>query len=190
MVPAVLDPHAIFAQRHLRIAVRRVAALAFACFAFVAAAPAGAWNWDETRPALRLSLGLDVYRAPGTVFPARTPDGTNTVTMTEFGFPAEVRQFQLWHGESCRQTLTAEVRNAVAAQGTQLHYRLRFVRQDELTDIPTSITVKAPQSYRVTAADARFVVSKERVPLKITAAGAGLSVPLSGDLDLDVTLAR
>jgi hypothetical protein len=33
----------------------------------LAAAPAGAWSWDETQPALRLSLGLDVYRAVGTV---------------------------------------------------------------------------------------------------------------------------
>lgn len=67
MVPSVPDPYAILAQRHLRIGVRRVAALAFACFALVAATPAGAWNWDEIRPALRLSLGLDVYRAPGTM---------------------------------------------------------------------------------------------------------------------------
>lgn len=67
MFPAVLDLHAIFAQRHLRVVVRHAAALAFLCFALVAAAPAGAWNWDETKPALRLSLGLDVYRAPGTV---------------------------------------------------------------------------------------------------------------------------
>ena len=67
MVPAILDPRAIFAQRHLRVVVRRTAAIAFACFALVAAAPAAAWNWDETKRALRLSLGLDVYRAAGAV---------------------------------------------------------------------------------------------------------------------------
>jgi len=67
LLPAVLDPHAIFAQRHLRVVARHAAALAFLCFALAAAAPAGAWSWDETKPALRLSLGLDGYRAPGTV---------------------------------------------------------------------------------------------------------------------------
>jgi hypothetical protein len=65
LVPAVLDPRAIFAQPHLRVVVRRTVAIAFMCFALAAAAPAGAWNWDETKPALRLSLGLDVYRAAG-----------------------------------------------------------------------------------------------------------------------------
>jgi hypothetical protein len=65
LVPAILDAHAIFAQRRLRVVVRRTGAIAFVCFALAAAAPASAWNWDETRPALRLSLGLDVYRAAG-----------------------------------------------------------------------------------------------------------------------------
>lgn len=65
MLPAVLDLRAIFAQRRLRVVVRRAAALALMCFAFAAAAPADAWSWDETKPALRLSLGLDVYRAAG-----------------------------------------------------------------------------------------------------------------------------
>jgi hypothetical protein len=42
----------------------RTAFLFFACLMLVAG-PARAWQWDETKPALRLSLGLDVYRAPG-----------------------------------------------------------------------------------------------------------------------------
>ena len=78
MVPAVLDPRATFAQRHLRAVIRRTAALALLCFALVAAAPASAWNWDETKPALRLSLGLDVYRAAGAmVASARYGGGWN-----------------------------------------------------------------------------------------------------------------
>lgn len=62
--PAVPDFRAAVARPH---AVHRAARLAFVCLALVAAAPARAWPWawDETRPALRLSLGLDVYRAPG-----------------------------------------------------------------------------------------------------------------------------
>jgi len=40
-----------------------------ACVALAVAAPARAmdwgWEWDETKPALRLSLGIDAYRAPG-----------------------------------------------------------------------------------------------------------------------------
>jgi len=62
---AVADCHATIAHPSARIAVRRFVRVAFACLMALGAAPARAW--DETRPALRLSLGLDVYRAPGTV---------------------------------------------------------------------------------------------------------------------------
>ncbi|HET7766302.1 MAG TPA: hypothetical protein VFK92_14540 [Burkholderiales bacterium] len=42
----------------------RTASLFFVCL-MLAAGPARAWQWDETKPALRVSLGLDVYRAAG-----------------------------------------------------------------------------------------------------------------------------
>jgi hypothetical protein len=42
----------------------RIAAVALALLALVPG-PARAWQWDETRPSLRLSLGLDVFRAAG-----------------------------------------------------------------------------------------------------------------------------
>jgi hypothetical protein len=52
--------------------VSRAVFLAFASLALLPAAPACAVNWgiDETRPALRASLGVDVYRVPGTVVAA------------------------------------------------------------------------------------------------------------------------
>jgi hypothetical protein len=63
LVPAILDPRSIFARPHLRVAVRPVARAALTCLLALAAAPVQAW--DETKPALRLSLGLDLYRAAG-----------------------------------------------------------------------------------------------------------------------------
>src|SRR5262249_13805013 len=47
----------------------RVVSLLFAVLALFAAAPARAIDWgiDETKPGLRASLGVDVYRVPGTV---------------------------------------------------------------------------------------------------------------------------
>jgi hypothetical protein len=57
--PGLRLPSVILTQPRLR-----TASLVCACLALVPS-PARAWQWDETKPALRLSLGLDVYRAPG-----------------------------------------------------------------------------------------------------------------------------
>lgn len=60
----------ILAAPHACAAFARLARVAtvFACLAFPAA-PARSMDWtvDETRPALRVSLGADVFRVPGTV---------------------------------------------------------------------------------------------------------------------------
>jgi hypothetical protein len=65
LLPVIPDYDATVAHSRARIVARRSLGAALACLWLLAAAPVQAW--DETRPALRLSLGLDVYRAPGSV---------------------------------------------------------------------------------------------------------------------------
>jgi hypothetical protein len=131
---------------------------------------------------------LRVYRTPNTVFPATRPDGSKTTTLTEFGFPAETRLFSVPRGQTHAETLTARVPDAVRAQDGAAQYRLYFVRQADLEDIPTTVTLTAPPGWRVAAATARLLASDESLPVKSKGATARLAAPLSGDLVLDVRL--
>jgi hypothetical protein len=138
---------------------------------------------------------LRVYRSKGAIFPSATPTGGMTATTVEFGFPAESRTFILRHGQSWTETLEARVPHAVrldegstAARGPG-HYRLYFVRQNDLEDIPTTITVTVPPGWHATSASARFIASGKTVPVTTTRDSVRLAVPLSGDLALDVSVA-
>lgn len=141
---------------------------------------------------------LRVYRAPGVVFPTALPGGGAPQTITEFGMPAEARLFELLRGQSRVETFTARVPGAMAgegpaagsAQARAAHYRLRMVRQPDLQDIPTTFALTAPTGWRVTGASARFTASGSPVAVTTTGDGAEVSVPLQGDLEIDVRLVR
>ena len=138
---------------------------------------------------------LRVYRAPGTVFPGTTTSGGKTVTMVEFGFPAEARTFALSHGQIRSETLTARVPEAMhtastpAATSGDAHYQLYLVRQADLEDIPTTITVTAPSGWRVISANAWLTASGAPLPVTSEQERVRMAFPLSGDTALDVRLA-
>jgi hypothetical protein len=139
---------------------------------------------------------LRVYRAPGVVFPSASPAGAKTMTVTEFGFPAEVRTFTLLRGESCTETFSATVPHALVEDAAQassaggvLHYRLRVIRQADLEDVPLTITVTVPPGSFVAGAEARFTASGDVVPVATTRGGVRMAIPLRGDLELDVRVA-
>ena len=67
-------------------------------------------------------------------------------------------------------------------------YQLYMVRQADLEDIPTTITVTAPPGWRVNSANARLVASGASLPVTTEGDRAIMAVPLSGDLVLDVML--
>ena len=70
----------------------RVVSLSFATLALLAAAPALAIDWEieETRPALRASLGVDVYRVPGTVVASARYGGNWNVKASTWLYDAGV----------------------------------------------------------------------------------------------------
>jgi len=65
LIHAVSDFRATFAQRRPRVAKAACAALAFLLW-HPLTAQAWPWEWDETKPALRVTVGVDVFRVPGT----------------------------------------------------------------------------------------------------------------------------
>jgi hypothetical protein len=136
---------------------------------------------------------LRVYRAPGTEFPTTNPDGSRTTTTTEFGFPAETREFTVTRGQSKTEVLTARVPDALkvdtpGSKGDRGRYQLYLVRQADLEEIPTVVTVSAPPGWRVLSAKAYLVASGAALPVNISPDRAVMTVPLSGDLTLDVRL--
>lgn len=136
---------------------------------------------------------LRVYRVPRTVFPASTPAGRRTMTATEFGLPAEIRTFRLFRGQSRVETLTARVPGAVrtdaaATPGRVLYYRLRVIRQADLEDVPTTVTVSVRPGLVITAASARFTASGAPVPVAVQRSSVRMSVPLRGDLEIEVRI--
>jgi hypothetical protein len=136
-----------------------------------------------------------VYRTLGAVFPSTAPGGGKTLTGVAFGFPLEERYFTLLRGQSCTETLIARIPDALradtqsaAASGGVADYWLHLVRQDDLEDIVTTITVTAPAGWRVTGASARLTASGASVPVTVERGNVSMVVRLSGDLDLDVRL--
>ena len=131
---------------------------------------------------------LRVYRAPGTVFVSRQR-GSAVSTTTEFGLPAEIRTFTLLRGQRTTQTLLARIPAAIAGGGTNGSgptYRLRVIRQNDLQEVPTTITVTAPPGWRVAGASARYTAPGTPTPVTVQGGRVTLSVGLWGDLELDV----
>jgi hypothetical protein len=81
------------------------------------------------------------------------------------------------------------VSEAAAKHASSAYYRLHVVRQDDLEDIPATVTVTAPPGWRVTGASALFSASGTQVPVTVEGGRVRVVVPLQGDLDLNVLLA-
>jgi hypothetical protein len=138
---------------------------------------------------------LRVYRTPDTVFPNTNPSGSKTTTLTEFGFPAEARGFTVPRGQKHEETLTARVPRALRTDWIENppgggRYQLYMVRQADLEDIPTNVIVTAPPGWIVTSAGARLTASGASLPVTWERDLVRMAVPLSGDLVLEVRLAR
>ncbi len=137
---------------------------------------------------------LRVYRAPGTVFLGVHGRVGMAQTVVEFGFPAEVRTFNLLYGQRRTETLTARVPDAIragvgpAARDSVAYYRLYLVRQADIEDVLTTLRVTVPPGWRVTDASARFIASGATAPLSIGSDRVSMTVPLRGDLDLQVRI--
>jgi hypothetical protein len=138
---------------------------------------------------------LRVYRRPGTVFPSVGSGGGAIANTVEFGFPAQVRTFKIGRGQSRIETLAAHVPDALVdrsptpkTSSRAAYYRLYVVRQDDLTDIATAVTLKAPPGWSITGASAHLTASGAAVPVTIGRDGVRMDVPLSGDLVLDVSM--
>jgi hypothetical protein len=155
---------------------------------------------------------LRVYRAPGTMLtPGATVPSAGATSGVENGLPIVVRTLWVVRGASDTETIVTRVPGAWAAgpvvalprapaavsggsssQGPDglAHYRLFVVRQADLLDIPTTVTVSSPQGWRIVGATAWKTASGGALNTTVDDRSAGLSLRLDGDLVLDVVMAR
>ena len=164
---------------------------------------------------LRLWFGnyLRVYRPTGTTLlsgPETTPD-TRLVT-DEMGVPAVSRAFRVYRGQEREEVIRTRVPDAVqagragvvphsplatgaapqpttSADGVS-HYRLLVVRQADLENVPTTVSVNLPAGWSVSGASAWKRTTGEALPLSNAKGTIALSTALDGDVILDVETVR
>ncbi len=132
---------------------------------------------------------LRVYRAAGTLISKDVAHPARSRTL-DLGLPAAVRTFTVRRGQTHRVTVVSRVPGAWSSRPAAPHYRLFIVRQADLQDVPTTITVTPPKGWRISGASAWLAASKEPLRTSLGEGQAELALPLSGDMVFDVRLAR
>jgi hypothetical protein len=134
---------------------------------------------------------LRVYRAEGAVIAPDSRSARGSTVTVDLGLPTAVREFELARGHKQRETIVSMVRGAWrSGSATVSRYRLFLVRQADLQDVPTTVTVTPPEGWRVASVSAWKVASGGAVAATAEDGRARLEVPLTGDLVLDVGLQR
>jgi Protein of unknown function (DUF4012) len=132
---------------------------------------------------------LRVYRASDTmIVPDEHPSKGSTSTV-DIGLPAAVRRFTLSRGHSHRETIVTTVPSAWrSGSANSSRYRLFLVRQADLQDVPTTVTVTPPAGWRVSSVSARRTASGEALAVTGNGSVVRLVTPLDGDLVLDLEM--
>ncbi len=134
---------------------------------------------------------LRVYRARGTLIVPDPHSAQGSTATVDLGLPTAVRTFELARGHKQRETIVTTVPGAWRPGSAIVsRYRLFLVRQADLQDVPTTVTVGPPAGWRVSSVRAWKTASGELLTTSLGDRGARLALPLSGDLVLDVGLER
>ena len=147
------------------------------------------------------------YGAKGTVLTSGSSSLDGAAAQAgDIGLPLVAREFSLTRGQSHRESISTRVPgawlagrqttvpgqpNAVGTAATSgAHYRLFIVRQADLQEVPTNVTIAPPEGWRVSTASAWMPASGRVLHTSADSARARLATPLSGDVIFDVGLTR
>lgn len=145
------------------------------------------------------SVGTEILQGDG-VLPA------GSLSTVELGLPTAVRPFQLARGRSHHEKIVTRIPRALGVGqaptlpqsptparawtlGAVSHYRLFLVRQADLEDYPTSVTVTLPTELRVTSVTAWKAATGEALEVSSREGVVQLTRQLDGDTVLDIELA-
>lgn len=156
---------------------------------------------------------LRVYRPVGTQQLTGPGEAAAAGLMTdEIGLPAVTRAFRVHRGDSREEVIRTSVPHALApgrasvvprsplaaGTGTQplmpassvSHYRLLVVRQVDLENVPTRISVSLPAGWPVSGVSAWNRTTGEALLVSNHDGAIELSTPLNGDVIVDVETVR
>jgi hypothetical protein len=156
---------------------------------------------------------LRVYRSLGTVeLPSAGSRASGSTGTIDTGLPTMVRGFTLLRGQSRQETVRNRVpdvwrtgpapsipRSPVptgssavssSAGGGLAHYRLFLVRQADLEDIPTTVTITAPTGWRISSVNAWKAASDQALAASSGRGVVRLALPLDSDVVLDIEMVR
>lgn len=108
------------------------------------------------------------------------------------GIPAITAGFGLLPGETRTETYQGAVPNAVttASGANQLHYRLLIVKQPDLEENQTTVTVTIPSGWTIAGTNAWQRAAGTVLPVTASAGKVTLSTPLAADTILDITMTK
>jgi len=144
-------------------------------------------------PDMQWANYLRTHRLAGTQL-APASKGTFTSLDDPTGVPTFGHYFRLRRGSRnvVLQTTMPQVLRPVATgdgEGPLWQYRLLVAKQADLVDTRATVSLSVPTGWRVTAAEASFRVTGERVATTTGTTTVSLATPLSEDLLVDVTVA-
>jgi hypothetical protein len=128
-----------------------------------------------------------VHRAPGTTLVG----GKGIDTLKDAtGLPTFAHYFQVGLGKTATVDLHTRLPQAVRRDGDTWHYQLLVIKQADLVDTAATVTVTAPDGWKVAGSAASFRVSGTAVKTTSNPGSVTVETPLKQDLLLDVTLVK
>ncbi len=107
------------------------------------------------------------------------------------GLPTFGHYFRLDPAAKAGLVLHSTVPQALRpADGGTWHYQLLVIKQADLVNTAATVTVTAPDGWKVSGSTASFRVSGTSVPTTANPGSASVETPLKQDLLLDVTLVK
>jgi hypothetical protein len=147
---------------------------------------------------------LRVYRPAGTTLTGSTSHRTMkptakmpkeaeipaSITPAELNTTTIINGFTVMPGEKRTQTYNTTVPTAMVVTGNTARYRLLIVKQSDLEDSHATVTITAPDGWKITSSSASVRYTATPIPLTPTATQVSLDATLTTDVILDVTLAK
>jgi hypothetical protein len=147
---------------------------------------------------------LRIYRAPGTTLTGsdstrsatvltdgqRRAELTPEVRTDQIGLPAITTGLSLNPGETRTEEFESRVPAATTGDADGRHYRLLLVKQPDLEELHATVSVLAPQGWRVEAASAWRRHTGDVLHVTTSGDRVALDTRLEADTILDVALVR
>ncbi len=113
-----------------------------------------------------------------------------SITPAELNTTTIINGFTVMPGEKRTQTYNTTVPTAMVVTGDTARYRLLIVKQSDLEDSHATVTITAPDGWKITSSSASGRYSGSAIPLTASATQVSLDATVTTDVLVNVTLAK